>query len=42
MLCHVEAFFVVVLAGVLLGVGLWALATARHLLRLSDRRTEED
>jgi hypothetical protein len=42
MLCHVEAFFVVVIATVLLGLGVWALAAARHLLTLSDRRAEED
>jgi hypothetical protein len=42
MLGHVEAFFVVVMAGVLLGVGLGAVAAARHLLTLSDRRPGED
>jgi hypothetical protein len=35
----VEAFFVVVMACVLLGVGAWALVAMRHLLSLADRRS---
>lgn len=41
MLGGVEAFFVVVMAAVLLGIALGALAAIRHLLTLSDRRTGE-
>jgi hypothetical protein len=37
-----EAFFVVVLAGVLLGVGAWALLAVRRLLALTDRRPGDD
>jgi hypothetical protein len=32
----VEAFFVVVTACVLLGVGIWALVAKRHLLTFTD------
>jgi hypothetical protein len=38
----VEAFFVVVTACVLLGVGVWALAAMRHLFTLTDRRSGDD
>jgi hypothetical protein len=38
----VEAFFVVVMACVLLGVGVWALTAMRHLLNLTDRRSGDD
>jgi hypothetical protein len=38
----VEAFFVVVMAVVLLGVGVWALAAMRHLFTLTDRRPGDD
>lgn len=37
MLCFVEAFFVVVMAAVLAGVGLWALATIRQARSLTRR-----
>ena len=42
MLSPVEAFFVVVLAAVLVGVGLWALAMIRQARTLTDRSTGDD
>jgi hypothetical protein len=39
---RVEAFFVIVMAGVLLGVGVWALVAMRHLLTLTHRRPGDD
>jgi hypothetical protein len=33
-----EAFFVVVMAALMLGVGVWALSTMRRLFTLTDRR----
>jgi hypothetical protein len=38
----VEAFFVVVMACVLLGVGIWALVAKRHLFTFTDRRPGDD
>jgi hypothetical protein len=38
----VEAFFVVVTACVLLGVGIWALVATRHLLTFTDRSRGDD
>jgi hypothetical protein len=38
----VEAFFVVVMACVLLGVGIWALVAMRHLFTFTDRRSGDD
>jgi hypothetical protein len=38
----VEAFFVVVLACVLLGVGIGALVAVRRLLALTDRRSGDE
>jgi hypothetical protein len=38
----VEAFFVVVTACVLLGVGIWALVAMRHLLTFTDRSRGDD
>jgi hypothetical protein len=37
-----EAFFVVVMACVLLGVGIWALTAVRHLLTFTNRRSGDD
>jgi hypothetical protein len=37
-----EVFFVVVTAGALLGVGIWALLATRHLFTLTDRRPGDD
>jgi hypothetical protein len=37
-----EAFFVVVMAAVLLGVGVWALTAMRRLLAPTDRRPGDD
>jgi len=42
MLSPVEAFFVVVLAAVLAGVGLWALAMIRQARALTDRSPGDD
>jgi len=42
MLSAVEAFFVVVMAAVLAGVGLWALAMVRQARTLTNRRSGED
>jgi hypothetical protein len=38
----VEAFFVVVMAGVLLAVGVWAVTAMRHLFTFTDRRPGDD
>jgi len=38
----VEAFFVVVTACVLLGVGIWALVAVRHLFTFTDRNPGDD
>jgi hypothetical protein len=38
----VEAFFVVVLAGVFLGVGAWALLAIRRVLATTDRRSGDE
>ena len=37
-----EPFFVVVLAGAVLGVALWALLALRGLSHLNDRSTGDD
>jgi hypothetical protein len=37
-----EVFFVVVLAGVLLGIGLGAMVAVRRLLALTDRRSGDE
>jgi hypothetical protein len=37
-----EVFFVVVTAGALLGVGIWALLATRHLFTTADRRPGDD
>jgi hypothetical protein len=42
MLSPVEAFFVVVMAAVLAGVGLWALAMIRQARSLTDRSPGDD
>jgi len=39
---RVEAFFVVLMAAVLVGVGLWALTMIKQACSLTDRRPGDD